>query len=188
MGNGVCGTENLYGFKFREPDRRRGTTQRRFDIKQLWQRSHEILNLALLGHKSSAIAEMLDIHPVTVSNTLNSTLGKEAISEKRKTRDSEFEELQDKVMELTKRGLEIYDEMLNENEETGRVSIQDKKKVADTVVLELSGLRAPTRVDTRSIHSTATLEEIEEFKKRGIAASKANGRLVTVENEGKRNE
>jgi len=101
----------LYGFKFREADKRRvrknedGT--RVHDIKQLWQRSHEILNLALLGKKNTEIAEILDITPATVSNTLNSSLGMEAMADKRKKRDEEFEEIQNEVMELTKQGLKV---------------------------------------------------------------------------------
>jgi DNA-binding MarR family transcriptional regulator len=177
--------ETLYGFKFREADLRRERIDedghRRYDIKQLWQRSHEILNLALLGHKQTDIAKLLNITPQTVCDTLNSTLGRETLAERRKNRDDEYEGLRDEVMELTRKSLKVYNEILENESENARL----KKDTADTVVLELSGLKVPTRIDTRSVHTTLTAEELEEFKRRGIEAARAAGKLVEVDYESK---
>lgn len=174
---------SLYGFEFREPDERRERKSkdgsRSFDIKQLWQRSHEILNLALLGHKQVDIAKMLDIHPQTVSNTLNSSLGMQNISDKRKSRDEEYAELHEDVMELTRKSLKTYHEILDNPSEGSKL----KKETADTVVLELSGIRVPTRIDSRSVNFSLSSEEIAEFKRRGIEAAKAAGKLVEIEGE-----
>ena len=177
--------ESLYGFPVREPDARirDNPNGRSVDIKRLWSRSQEILSLDSLGHKGADIARMLGIHPVTVSNTLNSTLGKEVQTGLRNDRHEEYEQLRDEVMDLTRISLDVYREALNEPNETGRVSISTKLKVADTVTLELSGLRAPTRIDSRSVHYTATVEEIESFKRRGIDAARANGKIVDIEAE-----
>ena len=49
--------------------------------------------------------------------------------------------------------------------------------MADTVLLELSGLRAPTK----HISATLTAEEIETFKARGKAA--LEGEIIDVEAE-----
>ena len=179
-------SETLYGFKFREADLRRERTdedgRRRYDIKQLWQRSHEILNLALLGHKQTDIAKLLNIAPQTVCDTLNSTLGRETLAERRQARDAEYEGLRDEVMELTRKGLKVYDQILRDESESAKL----KKDTADTVILELSGLRVPTRVDSRSIHTTLTAEELEEFKRRGAEAARAAGKLVEVDYESKK--
>ena len=61
-----------------------------------------------------------------------------------------------------------------------------KKKTADTVLMEIGGHRAPTRIDSRNLNVTANAEDIEEFKRRGIEAAKAAGLLTFVENEGER--
>jgi len=171
----------LYGFKVREPDRRRERSNedgsRRFDIKQLWQRSHEILNLALLGHKQTDIARMLSIHPQTVCNTLNSSLGMEVLSDKRRSRDDEYEELHDEVMELTRKSLSIYRQILDNESEGTKL----RKETADTIVLELSGIRVPTKIDSRSVNMTLSAEEIAEFKRRGYEAARASGRLVETD-------
>jgi predicted transcriptional regulator len=179
MSNGDnAARETLYGFKVREPDKRRNPNGRSVDIKSLWDRQHEILNLNALGYKGSEIAKLLGIHPVTVSNCLNSTLGKEAKSDIRKERDDEYEQLREEVLELTKKGLEVYKKIL-ENVSVYGAKLQ--KETADTVVLELAGMRAPTRIDTRSMHMSVTTDEIEEFKRRGIEAARVSGRLVKLD-------
>lgn len=189
----LADTTTLYGFKFRDVDKRRERQSedgsRKFDIKQLWQRSHEILNLAILGHKQTEIAKMLDIHPQTVSNTLNSSIGMETIADKRKERDEEFDKLQDKVMELTKKSLDVYERILkaDSNPESenfdSEVTLKFQKETADTVALELSGLKAPTRIDSRSMHMSLGPDELAEFKRRGIEAAMAAGKVIDVEEE-----
>jgi len=177
---------SLYGFKFREPDYRRirkdESGKRSFDIKQLWQRSHEIINLSILGYKNVEIAKMLNITPATVSGTLNSAIGRETISERRKARDEEYDRLQEDVMELTKKSLKVYHDILDNESENAKL----RKDTADTVVLELSGLRVPTKIDSRSVHTTLSAEELEDFKRRGIEAAKASGKLVEVPYESKK--
>jgi len=172
--------KSLYGFPVREPDQRRNPNGRSVDIKQLWSRSHEILNLDSLGYKGTEIASMLGVHPVTVSNTLNSTLGKETKSDIREKRDEEYNELREEVMELTRKSLKVYKKILEDESVYGA---KMQKDTADTVTLELSGLRAPTRIDTRSMHMSVTSAEIDEFKRRGIAAARASGKIVDIHPE-----
>ena len=46
--------------------------------------------------------------------------------------------------------------------------------------MEIGGFRAPTRIDTRSTHMTASVSEIEQFKARGIIAARESGLLIDV--------
>ena len=181
--------KTLYGFPSRGTDKRKfkgegvesnsNPNGRSVDIKSFWSRQHEIINLDSLGFKGAEIAKLLNISPVTVSNTLNSTIGKELKSDLRLSRDEEYEEMREDIIELTKKSIKVYHELFDEPE-GGEVSLKMKKEAADTVLLELSGLRAPTRVDTRSLNFQVTREEVEEFKKRGIEAARANGKIVDV--------
>ena len=173
--------QSLYGFPIRDLDRRRNPNGRSVDIKQFYSRQHEIVNLDSLGYKGTEIASMLGISPVTVSNALNSTLGKGVKSDVRKTRDEEYEELREDVMELTRKSLKVYHEIFDEPRESGIVSMGMRKATADTVALELSGLRAPTQINTQSVHAHLTIDEIEDLKRRGIAAARANGKIVELE-------
>ena len=172
---------SLYGFEMKGPDLRRVDERKTHDINSLWQRSHEILALAVRGMKQVEIAEILNISPQTVSNTLNSDLGRQKLSIMRRGRDENAVIAAERIDLLTQRALDVYDEIFdNENE---AVNIDMKKKTADTVALELSGLRAPTKIQAHSIHSIATLKEIEAFKERGKEAAIAAGMIVEVPEE-----
>ena len=172
------GEVQLYGFEGRENDGRRVPAEERKtpNIKQLWQRSHEIINLAAQGFKQTDIAEILCIHPQTVSNTLNSELGQLKLSEIRWERDGEAKKASEKIRVLTNKALDTYHQIFDD--ESGECTLRDKKNVADTVLLELSGLRVPTKIQSHAIHTVLTPEEIEEFKKRGIQAARDSGLVV----------
>lgn len=179
----VAARNSLYGFEFLEEDERRLPAEERktYEIKQLWQRSHEIVNLAAKGFKQVEIAEILHISPQTVSNTLNSYLGQHKLSEIRLERDAETKKTVEKIRVLTNKALEVYHQIFDD--ESGECGLKDKAKVADTVLLELSGLRTPTRLQGHMVHTVLTPEELEGFKQRGIAAAKDAGLVVDVEPE-----
>ena len=173
---------DLYGFEVRVPDKRRvpvGT--RSWNIKQLWQRSHEIIRLSLTGMKNVEIAKVLNITPATVSATLNSELGREKISGMRKELDDNTINVSLEVSRLAEKAIATYDEIFDSD----TVSINLKKDTADTVLMDLGGHRAPTKIDSRQFSMTATLDEIEEFKERGIEAARELGMIVEVPNEKK---
>ena len=169
--------KSLYGFDMRTPDlRRKDDTRKTHNAKQLWQRSHEILNLTVRGLKQVDIAEILGLTPQTVSNVVNSDLGMQKISEMRKKRDEETFDAGKEIDELTEKALNVYHDIFDD--ETGGVEL--KKKTADFITLELSGLRVPTRIQSNSFNATATLAEIEEFKKRGIEAQRVAGVVIDL--------
>ena len=169
----------LYGFDFREVDLRRvaeGEEKKTYNIKALWQRSHEIINLAARGFKGTDIAEILGITPACVSLTLNSDLGQKKLSEIREVRDEEAKKTSEKIRVLTAKAIQTYHEIFDN--ETGEATLRDRKDVADTVLLELSGLRAPTKIQSTNISLTAA--EIEAFKSRGFKAAQESGMAIDI--------
>jgi predicted transcriptional regulator len=173
--------DGLYGFEYLEYDGRRreeGTEPVHYEVKQLWQRSHEIVNLAARGFKNTDIAKILNISPVTVSNTLNGKLGQLKLSEIRRSRDEEAKVVSEKIRVLTDKALDVYHEIFDDD--SGNTTLKDKKAAADTVVLELSGLRAPTRIQSSSVSTHLSREDLEEFKKRGIAAAREAGMIIDI--------
>lgn len=162
---------DLYGFEYRDDgdQRRKDPEERSFNIKQLWQRSHEIINLAVRGMKNVEIAEFMGVTPVTVSNILNSELGMRKMSELRQARDEEVKKDVARIRHLTDKALSFYNKALTN--EHGEIDLKTQKEVADTVVLQLSGLRAPDK--SVSIHLTS--DELNEFKKRGMEAAMEAG-------------
>ena len=181
---GVETRNGLYGFEFRDVDLRRvdPSERKRYEIKQLWQRSHEIINLTAQGFKEVEVAEILGITPACVSMTLNSELGQKKLSDIRLGRDEEAKKTSEKIRILTAKALQVYHEIFDN--EAGEASIKDRKDTADTVVLELSGLRAPTRIQTSSVSTVLTAEEIKAFKERGRIAAEQSGIVIDVIPEG----
>lgn len=170
----------LYGFDFREVDLRRVDEEEKktYNIKSLWQRSHEIINLTAMGFKGTEVAEILGITPACVSLTVNSTLGQKKLAEIREARDNEAKKNVEKIRVLTNKAIQTYHEIFDN--EDGQATLKDRKDVADTVLLELSGLRAPTKIQSSNISAVLTSKEIEEFKKRGIQAAKEIGLIIDV--------
>ncbi len=172
--------DGLYGFEFRDIDERRSEDRKCYNIKQLWQRNHEILNLVSQGLSHILVAEIVGVTPACVSQTVNSDLGKAKLSEIRQGRDDEAKKNYEKIRVLTAKALQVYHEVFDN--ESGEATLKDRKDVADTVVLELSGLRVPTKVQGSYISTVLTKDEIEAFKNRGKIAAEQAG-LIDIKSE-----
>jgi predicted transcriptional regulator len=174
---------NLYGFEYREEDLRRAFQgeRRAYDIKQLWQVHHEIINLRAMGYKEPVIAKLLNLHPQTVSNTLNSTLGEIKLAEVRKERDEDAKQTVEQIRILRDKALQVYSEIFDADISNPTIGLKDKLHVADTVLLELSGLKVPTKI--HSITSILTSEELADMKARGLEECRKSGLIVDVEAE-----
>lgn len=172
--------DNLYGFEFREIDERRVPSEERktYDIKQLWQRNHEIINLVARGLDHNVVAEILGVTPATVGNTVNSELGKRKLSEIRLSRDEETKKVSEKIREITNRALDTYNNLFDQNND---LSTKDKGNFALEFLKEMSGHRAPTKVQAHSVHTTLTAEELTDFKQRGLKAAQESGLIIDVE-------
>ena len=179
-GEEVKTRDGLYGFEFRTPDKRRKPAGERktYDIQQLWQSNHEIVNLAVRGFKGTEIAKILNIDQQTVSNTLNSELGKLKLSDLRLERDEETKVISEKIKSLTDKALNVYHKIFDDS--SGELGLKDKGNFATSFLNEMSGLRAPTRIQSQSVHTTLTSEELIEIKERGIEAARASGLIVEV--------
>ena len=162
-------------------DKRRSERTAMYDVKKLWERHHEILGLALLGTPNKDIAEKLGVTAATVSNCLNGPLGKEKLAEMRGERDEEYKALNKAVSDLTEKALQVYHGLLEVEKGTTPTKLQ--KETADTVILDLAGHRAPTKIDSRHVSVTATAGEIEDFKSRGRAAIEESGLIPEGEIE-----
>ena len=167
--------EYLYGFEGQERDRRRAAPGKRktYEIKQLWQRQHEIIRMALVGMDNKDIARALGITKEAVSMTLNSQIVKEKLSLMRAVRDAETIDVAKEITKLYKPALEVYNTIL----EADQASLSLKKQVADTVLMDIGGHRAPTKVSGNFAHAHLSREDIAELVKRGREAAKAAGML-----------
>lgn len=173
----------LYGFEIKEDDRRRALPGERktYEVKQLWQLHHEILNLKARGFKSVEIAKILNVSEQTVSNTLNCELGEEKLSELREIRDGETKVRLEQIRILTDKAIGVYNEVFDN--EAGNATMKERLETADKVLLELSGLRVPTKIMSQSNVTILNATEIDEFKKRGIEAMRSAGLIASDPDE-----
>jgi len=157
----------MYGQEFRDIDLRRADEggRKSYDVKGLWQRHHEIVNLAVRGFSQVDIAKIVGCCPATVSNTLNGELGEKKLSELREKRDDEAKVVAENIRVLTDKALTTYHEILDN--EGGEATAKERIDVSNTVVLELSGLK----VASKHVGITLSADEIEQFKVRGRLAA-----------------
>jgi DNA-binding CsgD family transcriptional regulator len=146
------------------------------DISKLWQRSHEILRLAFLGYKHKEIALQLGISPITVTNTVNSSLGKDKLNLMRGAKDAETIDVALKVQELLPKAMQVYEDILTGN----LADLKLKKQTADVIVKDLGGHAAPQRIEGKfgHIHAILTPEELNNVKERGRLAALKEGLLI----------
>lgn len=137
-----------------------------YDIQKLWDSNREILRLLVLGWKDKEIAEKLGVTPQTVSNTRNSTLGKRQLAVMNGARDAEVMDVKKKVDSLIPMAFQVYEEIL-ESEGISKL----KKDTADTIIMQLGGNAAPTKVDVRQ--TSMVLGKIEIIKERAAKAKEA---------------
>jgi predicted transcriptional regulator len=178
----------LYGNLIRENDLRRVSREDKstYDIKSFWQRHHEICNLAAQGFKQTEIAYILGIHPQTVSNTLNSTLGEEKLSIIRKERDEDAKLMVERIRVLRDKALKVYQKLFDGVDEEGTPvdsTISQQLHAADVVTLELAQLKAPTKIQATSTHTVLTGQELLAIKERAIKEAKNCGLVIEVEAE-----
>lgn len=181
----------LYGFEGRECDKRRvpDVRDRSWNIKQLWQRSHEIINLALSGNKNSDIARKLGITAQTVSNTLNSPMAQEKLSAMRLQRDCATLDVAKEVSRLLPKAMKIYEEILDGKGDRGigeKASPHLVKMTADTIMQDLGGYRQPAKIQGMFAHAHLTKDEIDELKERGRSAMHSAGMIVDGEAKSER--
>lgn len=183
--SGMQRREGLYGFEFRKWDNRRKTLDEKkggtFDITQLWQSNHEIINLTARGFKQTEVAEILNVNISTIKRTLGSELGMKKLSEIRLERDNEAKKVSEKIRVITNKALKVYHEIFDD--ESGECGLKDKGEFAKHFLNDMSGLRAPTKVQSVSAHYTLTEEELKGFKERGMKAACDTGLVIESEVE-----
>jgi hypothetical protein len=97
----------------------------------------------------------------------------------RQARDQRSMDIMQEIDEvLLPKAVSIYNRILSDNnpESLGKEKLQ--KETADTIVMDIRGHRAPSKFQGEVAHAHASLKDLEEIKRRGIAAAKASGMCV----------
>lgn len=116
------------------------TGHRQFEVQKIWNITHEIMRLHILGLKNVEIASRLDITAQTVSNCINSSIVKRQISIMQAARDVEAVNVTKRVLEMAPKALDVLEEVMTSETETGSVRLR-----AAVEVLNRNAETAPVR-------------------------------------------
>ena len=147
-----------------------------YQIKQLWERQHEILRRVLLGQKQVDIARDMRISPVTVSNTLNSELAQEKLTVMMAERDASTIDLSRQIKEIAPKALEIIKDALNSNTLLGA---KDRVKVAQDM-LDRAGYSPVQLSMSANMNVHLTRDDLSELKARAVQAARRSGVMKDV--------
>jgi len=159
------------------PDLRRKidpNTGQEWEAKALWESSHEMVRLAFLGWRNTEIAERLGVDKITVSNTINSTLGQKKLQLMHDARDADVIDVADKIAELAPKAVDVYRRILEEDD--AKLSL--KKNTADTILKDILGYQAPKKIEGKFAHAHLGEEDISRIKERSLAAAAAAGVVI----------
>lgn len=144
-----------------QPDRRFNGSGRKYQIQQLWDLHHEIIRLALLGWKHLEIARELGVTGATVSNCLNSEIGRRHLELMRNARDAESIDLATEIRNNAPRAFKLLMELMDDD------TTATKERIAIAMDnLNRAGYMPPKVVEGHFIHAHLTRQEIDEIKSR----------------------
>tara|TARA_R100000808_G_C2135763_1_gene144122 strand:+ start:350 stop:829 length:480 start_codon:yes stop_codon:yes gene_type:complete len=151
------------------------TNKRKYQLKEMWDRHHEINRRLLLGQKSKEIAKELGITEATVSYTKNSKLAQKELNIMKVARDADTIDVARQIREIAPQALEVLENIMND-EETAETL---KAKVA-TDLLDRAGYSPPKKVIGAIAHQHFSKEDISKIKQRALKVGIDTGNVVDV--------
>jgi len=134
----------------------------RYDIKRLWGQQKEILRLVASGlYNNKQVAEMVGVTPQTVSNIINSALGKQTLEMLEGAADSEAVDLMIKLRALAPIALSVQEEIMMDDETPKRL----KNDVANKM-LDRAGYAPINKNLNMNLNAGLKREDIEAIKQR----------------------
>jgi len=153
-------------------DKRMSPNPRQQAPKNLRSINHEILRLTLLGWKGTEIAAHLGCSNITVSNTLHSPKGRAVLMMMQQARAERTIDIAEDMRVFAPRALEVWKECIDDPE--GVVPLPIRSREAREF-LGVCGFVKPQRIQSQSITTHLTLEEITQLKEQARARAQASG-------------
>lgn len=157
-------------------DNRRSTLPRTYEPKQLNPLHHEILRRALLGDSHRDIATALDCTVATVSNAVNSGLGRDKLRTMTAVADINSVELAQQIRETAPKALAVIQEILDSDSANYATKFR-----AATDILDRAGHAAVKKVEVRRSATELSAEELDRLKQEAVDRLRATGMCVDAE-------
>jgi hypothetical protein len=152
------------------------------EINTLTPRHQQIARLLFTGHTQTEVARMIGCNKSTVCRLQRDPLVQQELSRLQESADAKVIEVVpgmiDRLEVGAMRGMDVLIDILNDPSDT-----VDMMKLKANVALELLsrtgyGPVKQIQIDKRSVSTHLTHEDIEEFKRRGIAAACEAGKVI----------
>src|SRR5712691_5759021 len=100
--------------------------KRKYDIKALWNKHHEIVRRVALGQSNIEIAEALDCTPQTLSNVKNSPMARDKIDLFRAELDAETLDIAQRIQDFAPKALQLLEDVIEGRYEDASLSLRTK--------------------------------------------------------------
>jgi len=134
---------------------------RTYQIQAIQEWHHQILRLAILGYKIGDIANERGCTTATVSNVLNSELGKRQLSVMQGATDATAVDVAAEIRKLAPRALARLEEILIKPDVPDKLVVDVSKDILDR-----AGYGAAKVIQGQFIHGHLTKQDIEDLKRR----------------------
>ncbi len=133
-----------------------------YNIVRLWGQQKEILRLVASGlYKNTEVADMIGVTPQTVSNIINSALGKQTLDLLQGAADSDTVDLMVKIRSLAPLALAVQENILTDDATHPRLKNDISNKVLDR-----AGYMPISKNLNLNLNAGVTAEDLEAIKKR----------------------
>jgi len=139
-----------------------GQSTNSYVIKRLWGQQKEILRLVASGlYNNKTIAELLGVTPQTISNIINSAIGKQTIDMLQGTADLDSIDLLARLKSLSHIALTVQEDMLLDEATNPGL----RNKVADKI-LDRSGYTPITKNLNMNVNAGLDADDMKKIKER----------------------
>jgi len=140
---------------------RHPTGKAKYSIQHLWSIHHEILRRTFLGQKAPVVARVLGITSQTVSNTINSDLGRQILARMHDKGEDSVVDVQQRIIEHAPEALDVIVDSMKDHNEDSKLRTALAKDILDR-----AGLGAPRKIEGKVVHALFETGDIEEMKRR----------------------
>ena len=147
--------------------------KRKYDIKQLWAKHHEITRQVVLGRTNVEIAEVVGCTPQTVSNVRNSPLAQERIAELGVARDANAVSISQRIEEFAPIALQVLEDIITGQMDGASVALRAR---AASGHLARAGYGEVQKV--HALHAHVNSDDISRIKQRALNAARECGMVI----------
>lgn len=150
-------------------DRRRTALERQWQPKQLSERHHNILRLHLLGYSNTDIADKMGCTTVTVSQTINSNIGREHTQMMRSELDKATFDSAKRIKLMAPKAIDVIEEALTNSD----IPFSVRLKAAQDA-LDRAGFGAVKKMDVQSTTVSLTPSDLNNLKQNALLRANEN--------------